>query len=109
MERDGIAQAIDIWAISDDVGIDKPDPGLFQYALREADVDPARAVMCGDRLDYDIEPAKGLGMRTVWVLRGEAPRHPTPQQLQVPDASVPSLDELPDAFEEERNRRGGAG
>jgi putative hydrolase of the HAD superfamily len=37
-------------------------------------------------------------MRTVWVLRGEAPESPTADQLAVPDASVHGLAELPDVL-----------
>jgi putative hydrolase of the HAD superfamily len=51
--------------------------------------------MVGDRLDYDVRPAKAAGMRTVWVLRGEAPDRPTAAQLAEPDASVPDLTTLP--------------
>jgi FMN phosphatase YigB (HAD superfamily) len=52
-------------------------------------------VMIGDRLDYDVRPAKAAGMRTVWVLRGEAPDEPTLEQLAEPDAAVLDLTEVP--------------
>jgi putative hydrolase of the HAD superfamily len=55
--------------------------------------------MVGDRLDRDIAPAKALGMRTVWVLRNEAPEDPTAEQLAVPDAAVRTLDEVPPLLE----------
>ncbi len=51
--------------------------------------------MLGDRLDYDVRPAKAAGMRAVWVLRGEAPDEPTPAQLAQADASVDDLGEVP--------------
>jgi putative hydrolase of the HAD superfamily len=51
-------------------------------------------VHIGNRLDTDVRPAKALGLRTVWVLRGEAPDHPTPEQLAEPDIAVPTLDGL---------------
>jgi FMN phosphatase YigB (HAD superfamily) len=60
--------------------------------------DPERTAMCGDRLDYDVRPAQAVGMRTVWVLRGEAPDDPTPEQLAEPDAAVRSLADLPAAL-----------
>jgi FMN phosphatase YigB (HAD superfamily) len=47
--------------------------------------------MVGDRLDYDILPAKEAGMRTVWLVRGEAPDDPTPEQLAVPDVAIQDL------------------
>ena len=51
--------------------------------------------MVGDRLDYDVRPAKVAGLRTVWVLRGEAPDVPTPEQRAEPDALVADLSGLP--------------
>ena len=51
--------------------------------------------MIGDRLDYDVRPAKAAGMRAVWVLRGEAPDDPTPGQLAQADASVLDLVNVP--------------
>jgi putative hydrolase of the HAD superfamily len=99
MRRDGIDRYFDVWAVSDELGVEKPDPGIFEYALERAAAPAGRTVMVGDRLDYDIRPAAGLGMRTVWVLRGEAPRDPTPQQLSVPDAAVRTLSELPPVLE----------
>ena len=99
LERDGLAGAFEIWAISEELGVEKPDPRIFEAAVREADVGPYRAAMCGDRLDYDVEPARSAGMKTVWVLRGEAPDHPTEEQLSVPDASVRSLEDLPVAID----------
>jgi putative hydrolase of the HAD superfamily len=55
--------------------------------------------MVGDRLDYDVRPARRAGMRTVWVLRGEAPDDPTPEQLAEADGAIRGLDELPNALE----------
>jgi putative hydrolase of the HAD superfamily len=98
LERDGLAGFIEAWAVSDDLGIDKPDPRIFQHALETSGARPSRSAMAGDRLDYDIEPAARVGMRTVWVLRGEAPAEPSPEQLAVPDASVRTLGELPAAL-----------
>ena len=55
--------------------------------------------MVGDRLDYDMRPAKLVGMRAIWMLRGEAPDRPTPEQLAETDGAVESLAELPAELE----------
>lgn len=99
LRRDGIAEHVDIWALSESLGVEKPDPRIFRHALQEAGVDAARAVHVGNRLDSDVRGAKGVGLRTVWVLRGEAPPNPTPEQIAEPDLAVPSLAELPEALE----------
>lgn len=95
LRRDGVADHIDIWALSEVVGAEKPDPAIFRHALSEAGVDPARAVHVGNRLDTDVRGAQRVGLRTVWVLRGESPPEPTPEQLAEPDSVVGSLSELP--------------
>ena len=100
LERDGLVPFFEVWGVSEDLGLQKPDPELFLHALRTAGVDPARAVMVGDRLDYDVRPAQRAGMRTVWVLRGEAPDDPTTEQLDEAGASVRDLSELPGAIAE---------
>lgn len=99
LRRDGVADFIDIWAVSEVVGAEKPDPRIFQHALREAGVEPKNAVHVGNRLDTDVRGAHRVGLRTVWVVRGEAPPEPTPEQLAEPDVAVYSLAELPDALE----------
>ena len=99
MRRDGIDGFFDVWGISDEVGLDKPDPRLYERALEAAGAEAPGAAMVGDRLDYDVRPAATIGMRTIWVLRGEAPAEPTAEQLAEPDAVVRNLLELPAALE----------
>jgi FMN phosphatase YigB (HAD superfamily) len=91
MTRDGVARYIDIWGVSAMVGIEKPSPGIFAWALERAGVEPGRAVHIGNRLDTDVRPAHAMGIGTVWVMRGEAPAHPTRQQRTEPDLAVDSL------------------
>jgi putative hydrolase of the HAD superfamily len=98
LRRDGLEPFFETWAISADLGLHKPDPALFVEAARAARVEAGRAAMVGDRLDYDIRPAAAAGMRTVWLLRGEAPDEPTPAQLAEPDRSIRELRELPEAL-----------
>jgi putative hydrolase of the HAD superfamily len=99
MRRDRIEGFFDVWGISDDLALEKPDPRLYSHALLAARVSAERAVMVGDRLDYDVRPAKRAGMRAVWVLRGEAPVRPSRSQLVEADACVATLAELPGALE----------
>jgi HAD superfamily hydrolase (TIGR01509 family) len=99
LHRDELDGAFEVWGVSDDVGLSKPDPRLFAHVLEVAGVAPAASVMIGDRLDYDVRPAKSCGMRAVWMLRGEAPDDPTPEQLAEADGAVHDLTELPAALE----------
>jgi len=99
MSRDGLEPFFEVWGVSDELGVGKPDPRLFELAVRTARVTATAAVMVGDRLDYDVRPAKLVGMRAIWMLRGEAPDRPTPDQLAEADGSVHSLAELPAELE----------
>jgi putative hydrolase of the HAD superfamily len=99
MRRDGLESFFEVWGVSDELGVGKPDPRLFELAARTAGVAAATAVMVGDRLDYDVRPAKRVGMRAIWMLRGEAPDRPTPAQLAEADGSVRSLADLPAELE----------
>lgn len=94
LTRDGVAPYIDVWGISATVGVEKPAPEFFQWALREAGVEPHRAVHVGNRFTNDVLPAHQLGLKTVWLLRGEAPDSPEPDERDTADLVVDSLDGL---------------
>lgn len=98
LERDGIARYLDHWVLSDEVGCAKPDPRIFGYAVEAVGCAPDEVVYVGNRLDNDIRPARAAGLRTVWLLRGEAPSRPTLQQLAESDVAIHSLAPLPAAL-----------
>ncbi len=54
--------------------IGKPEPTMYQLALRRLGVAPGAAAAIGDRLDTDILGAVRAGMRSVLVLSGVATR-----------------------------------
>lgn len=99
LDRDGVSGFVDIWVVSDEVGFAKPDPRIFVHAVDKTGCRPEQAAFVGNRLDNDVRPAKAVGLRTVWLLRGEAPPEPTPEQLAEPDLVVSSLADVPEALE----------
>ncbi|GAB4223024.1 MAG: YjjG family noncanonical pyrimidine nucleotidase [Spirochaetales bacterium] len=53
--------------VSDEVGVQKPDPAIFRMALKEAgESDPEVALMVGDSLTSDIQGGWNAGMDTCW-------------------------------------------
>ena len=66
----GIADLFDVIVISEIVHLFKPDPAIFQYGIREAQITPEEVLFVGDRPDNDIGPAKAAGMKTVRFKRG---------------------------------------
>jgi HAD superfamily hydrolase (TIGR01509 family) len=53
------------------VGIQKPDPRIFQLGLEALHTQPGETYVVGDSYERDIVPAKELGCVTVW-LRGRS-------------------------------------
>jgi putative hydrolase of the HAD superfamily len=68
LERQGIAERVDVIVLSSEVGKRKPHPAIFERALEELGVGPTEALFVGDRLDADILGASALGIRTVQAL-----------------------------------------
>lgn len=66
MATAGVAQWIDLTVLSDDIGVNKPDPRIFQYAMQRAGVpDPSRHLMIGDNPSTDIFGALNAGWHAV--------------------------------------------
>jgi HAD superfamily hydrolase (TIGR01549 family) len=93
----GLAQQLDAIAISEQVGIRKPHPEIFQAALARLGLGPDEVVHVGDDLEADVGGAAQLGMRTIWVTR----RKPEPEALLAahtgarPTHRIADLAELP--------------
>jgi HAD superfamily hydrolase (TIGR01509 family) len=66
-----LEREVDFVGISGELGAWKPDPEAFRKVLLQLGVAPEAALMVGDNLDFDILPAKAIGMQTVWVGQGE--------------------------------------
>lgn len=61
----GLERYFDEVVVAGDVGIYKPDPGIFLYLLNRIRVAPEKSLYIGDSIKYDIEGAKTVGMHTV--------------------------------------------
>lgn len=85
----------DVLAMSDEMGLHKPDPAFFARALElMGDPPPSSAAYVGDRVDNDVMPAADAGMRAIWLRRGPwGVIHELPGDVQ-PALVVDSLDEL---------------
>ncbi len=61
----GIAEYLDALAISEVVGVTKPDPRLFREALHQANVAPENSLHVGDWFELDVTGARAAGMSAV--------------------------------------------
>ena len=62
----GLDRFVDALVVSEEVGVAKPDPGIFHEALNRAGCDAAAAVMVGDSWGADIRGARAVGIRAIW-------------------------------------------
>jgi putative hydrolase of the HAD superfamily len=63
-------------AISGKLGVAKPDPAIFRWAVHEAGADPAATVHVGDQPVNDVDAARAFGLTPVLIDRFD--RYPDP-------------------------------
>jgi putative hydrolase of the HAD superfamily len=69
LDRLGLTSLVDVLITSEEVGAQKPDPRIFLAALQAVTAEPVHAVMLGDAWPADVEGARGVGIRPVWLNR----------------------------------------
>lgn len=91
-----LLQFFNIIAASAELGMEKLNLAIFEWALNQADCCPQNAVMVGDRMDNDMAPANSLGMHTVRLLRGLGAYHKPQSVDEKPEYTISSLAKLLD-------------
>jgi putative hydrolase of the HAD superfamily len=91
LSQHGLFDLFDVRAISEEVGVEKPDPAMFRTALTALGIQPedyGRVVMVGNHLAKDIRGANELGLISVWL--DWAPRRPKvpAEQVEVPRYTI---------------------
>ncbi len=74
--------------ISRDIGIRKPDPEIFHFALNAIGTEGSEAMHVGDSLKEDIQGGNNAGLTTVWI----NPR--MDERSRLPDHTIQSITEL---------------
>ena len=77
-EKVGIHDHFDFILASGIVGSSKPDPGIFQEALRRSQAAPHEAIHVGDSLKDDIQGSHRVGINAVLVDRSGRRKYPVP-------------------------------
>lgn len=91
LERTGLRDYFDLLIISEQVGVAKPHPRIFDYALAQAGNPPRdRVLMVGDTAESDILGGINAGLSTCWL---NASARALPEGI-APDWTVTSLGEL---------------
>jgi len=61
----GLEPFFETLTVSEEVGVKKPNPEIFHYALRKAGAIAEESLMIGDEMAVDIDGARAAGMDTV--------------------------------------------
>lgn len=81
MQSAGIAHYFDGMILSEDIGVNKPNPAIFTHALQVAESTAEESLMIGDNYEVDIEGAQRVGIDQVFYNISKKdlnPEHPQP-------------------------------
>ncbi len=67
LDRAGLLEWLEVQIFSDEAGVPKPHPHIFEQALKGIAAAPSEALHVGDLRRTDIAGARDLGMRTVRI------------------------------------------
>ncbi|MCX6084165.1 MAG: HAD family hydrolase [Caldiserica bacterium] len=86
----GLARSLDVVVISGDIGIEKPDPRIFNYTLQLLGMAAEQCLFVGDSIISDDAGAREAGMDFCWYRR----HHTTPSAPTTTLNIIQSLSEL---------------
>ena len=62
----GLEPYFETLTVSEEVGVKKPNPEIFHYALRKANASPTESLMIGDEMAVDIDGARAAGIDQIF-------------------------------------------
>jgi 2-haloacid dehalogenase len=78
LAKSGLKPFFEVVVISDELGVAKPDPGIFDVAfLRMGEPDLSEVLIVGDSLTSDMKGGYDYGIDTCWFNPDHAPREPS--------------------------------
>jgi len=90
LDKFGLGEFFDAVLVSAEINTRKPDPEIFERALKMLGVNASEAVVVGDTLGLDVKGAKNAGIRAILI-----ERRPTEEIVGAePDRVISSLKEL---------------
>lgn len=66
LEKSGILPYFTELITSESVGVKKPNPKVFYYALDKASANAQQSIMIGDSLEADVQGALNVGMKAIY-------------------------------------------
>jgi len=99
LELSGLGRFFKVQAISSSVKLKKPDPRIFELAIKQAGRYSEDCIMVGDRLDTDICPANTLGMTTIRVTDSLFALQVPARECELATYTVAHLSKIPQIVE----------
>lgn len=90
LDEYGILQFFDATIYSDETGLFKPHPKMFEIPLTKLNCSPLNAIHVGDMLETDIKGAKDYKMHTIWV---NDRNYPKSTEI-IPDFEIKQISEV---------------
>ena len=72
-DKSGLRNCFSHIVLSEEVGCQKPNPRIYEEALRMNGVSAAEAVMIGDSWNSDIQGAINAGIDQIWIRKSKDP------------------------------------
>jgi putative hydrolase of the HAD superfamily len=106
LDEYGIRDYFDPIVLSSEYGRRKPDPAIFHYAARLANVPTSECLYVGDRIARDIVGSRKAGFCLAVQIRHDF-KHGEADEGATPDAVIDNMMELVDFLRMEKNRTAG--
>jgi putative hydrolase of the HAD superfamily len=94
VRRSGLDKCVADWVISEEVGVRKPNPRIFQIAADRVRMRPDGAWLVGDSPEVDIGGADAIGVPSVWIHRGRQWLEPRFRPTRIADGAIAALAEV---------------
>jgi putative hydrolase of the HAD superfamily len=90
LEEYDILQFFEATIYSDETGLFKPHPKMFEIPLKKFNCSPLNAIHVGDLLETDVKGAKDYKMHTIWI---NDTNHPNSTEI-LPDFEIKHISEV---------------
>ncbi|MBN1544828.1 HAD-IA family hydrolase [Candidatus Woesearchaeota archaeon] len=90
----GLLGLIDVFIMSDDMGVNKPDNRFYDAVFAKLKVKANECIMVGDKPQVDLKLAKELGMKTVWMKHGSWAQMQGREHFEYVDYEITSMNQL---------------
>jgi putative hydrolase of the HAD superfamily len=94
VRRSGLDKCLTDWVISQEAGVRKPNPRIFQIAADRVRRPLHGAWLIGDSPEVDIGGAHAIGIPSVWIHRGRRWQERRCRPTRIADGAIAALTQV---------------